>query len=343
MDRDDLKRRAERTLRHLTVEDAWRAYRAIVGMRPGSIPTGSRQALAESALAKLRNHRLGPYTTEELDALEETIRLMRPSVYVREGELPPLAPDPAGIFEGWSDFRKCVAPYLWSIGRVDARRKNRAKTAYLPYFRHVGSGFLVGDRLLATNAHVLRSATYGSNVIDPGTVRVWFKMEHASPQESFVDVAGVAGIHPSLDLALLELTAVPELDGRPSLPLAVKPTAVGDAVVTVGYPAFVEDTDAMNPEFVRVIFGRGFHVKRAAPGEILEASSPVSFSHDCSTLPGNSGSPILSMRDARVVGVHRCGRFMRSNEAIPASHLGAFLSGRMPPGPKRGNEASHVP
>jgi V8-like Glu-specific endopeptidase len=47
--------------------------------------------------------------------------------------------------------------------------------------------------------------------------------------------------------------------------------------------------------------------------------------HDCSTLGGNSGSPLFSLRTARVVGLHCEGYFMYRNEAIDGATLHAFV------------------
>jgi endonuclease G len=50
-----------------------------------------------------------------------------------------------------------------------------------------------------------------------------------------------------------------------------------------------------------------------------------SLYHDCSTLGGNSGSPVLSLADASVVALHRDGYFTYRNEAVDGASLGAFV------------------
>jgi hypothetical protein len=79
-----------------------------------------------------------------------------------------------------------------------------------------------------------------------------------------------------------------------------------------------------NPLFVSSIFGNRFGVKRAAPGEVIDPGGQ-GFHHDCSTLGGNSGSPVVSLKTGQVVGVHRAGEFMYRNESVAGTGLGAFV------------------
>src|SRR5262249_2718761 len=59
-------------------------------------------------------------------------------------------------------------------------------------------------------------------------------------------------------------------------------------------------------------------------GEVIAAESSR-FYHDCSTLGGNSGSPVVSLKTCELVGVHRSGDFMYRNESVPATSLGPFV------------------
>ena len=132
-----------------------------------------------------------------------------------------------------------------------------------------------------------------------------------------VAIAGVIGIHAFLDMALL---AVPKL-GRPVLEIDTTVVAEGLRVAAIGYPA----KDAQrNPIFTSAVFGNAFGVKRAALGEVLDGVHAPSVFHDCSTLGGNSGSPLFSLATARVVGIHRSGFFMYRNEAVDGASLGGF-------------------
>ncbi len=112
-------------------------------------------------------------------------------------------------------------------------------------------------------------------------------------------------------------------DGRQPLQLDDSVTAqpAGQAVAAIGYPS--KDADR-NPLFIPAIFGDRFGVKRVSPGEITGSTDRLVF-HDCSTLGGNSGSPVLSLATAKVVGLHRSGTFLFSNEAVESAALVEFV------------------
>jgi V8-like Glu-specific endopeptidase len=46
---------------------------------------------------------------------------------------------------------------------------------------------------------------------------------------------------------------------------------------------------------------------------------------DCSTLGGNSGSPVVSLKSRQVVAVHRSGSFMFRDDSVPGAGLGTFI------------------
>lgn len=308
----ELLKRALRALGNHTVDEAVLKVRAIIG--PQEIPPS--EPLAQAALEKLH---LGEVpSSEELIALEIVIRLLRPVVFSRDCELGDL-PDsdgervyPQELRDQWSDFRERVKPVVCSIGRIEAATGQH---------KHKGTGFLVADGLLATNRHVLSALTYGAEALATGAARVIFKQEAGLPNapKDVVPIEGVASIHPTLDLVLLRVTA----PGRQPLQFTSDPTGEGDPIVTIGYP--IEDL-RNNPLFLAGVFQGVYGVKRAAVGEVLDGNEAPSFYHDCSTTQGNSGSPVLSLKSARVVGIHRAGFFMYRNEAIDADALEKFVS-----------------
>ena len=294
--------------------DAVAKVRAIIG--PANIPDS--EPLAQSALDKLQRGEAP--TAEELTALEIVVRLLRPVVFSRDGMLADL-PDQAGhnlypqeLKDAWSAFRNLVKPLLPSIGRVETKAG-----------KHVGTGFLVADGVLATNRHVLGALTFGSEVLAPGAARVVFKQEIDSVTipADIVAIAGVAAIHPKLDMVLLTVAKL----GRPVVEM--EPVSVTEAtrVATIGYPA---EDPVNNPLFLSGVFGGRFGVKRAALGEVLDGTEAPSLFHDCSTTQGNSGSPIFSLSSGKVAGIHRAGYFMYRNEAVDAQELRKFVQAAQP-------------
>lgn len=310
-DLDELREHALLVFGRITIAEAWENRRAIIGPGDGQMPGIDRRELAESALKKLQDG--GRPEPEEALALNLAIRLTRPSLLSQEGVVEAL---PAGFhpaFAGWGGFRALARPFLHCVGRIDLAAGGKGG---------VGTGFLVSDALLVTNTHVLDALAGTTRTLAPGQAVVRFKREFESPDEAPVKVKEVLAFHKDLDLTLLAIEPGATRDGRRPLVLdATTKAAVGDPVVTVGYPL---DDPVRNPEFVDVIFGDRFGVKRAAPGQVVKVG-PRSVSHDCSTLGGNSGSPILSMKTAHVVGVHNEGYFLARNESVPASCLDEFI------------------
>jgi hypothetical protein len=95
------------------------------------------------------------------------VRLLRPVVFSRNGALADL-PDQGGhnlypqeLKDSWSVFRNLVKPLLPSIGRLETKAG-----------KHIGTGFLVADGVLATNRHVLDALTFGAEVLAPGAARI---------------------------------------------------------------------------------------------------------------------------------------------------------------------------
>ncbi len=300
--------RATRAFNNRPVADVLDKIKAIVG--PGNMPPIEQSKLAEQALDRLREGKKP--TAKQIAALEFVIRLMRPVPLSREGALENLSPDVAPSFTHWPQFQKSIKPFLYSIGRIDLLPKEG-----------VGTGFLVSDGVLVTNRHVLDQLSKGTGVLEKGQAVVRLKFEHGIPDtDAPVKIMGVLAVHESLDIALLKVEKQKFGDGRQPLKFDPHPVTAGHAVVAVGYPF---DDSKRNPLFISALFGGKFGVKRAAPGEVA-GTGPHSILHDCTTLGGNSGSPILSMETARVVGLHRDGYFLYRNEAVDGAALNEFIS-----------------
>ena len=93
-------------------------------------------------------------------------------------------------------------------------------------------------------------------------------------------------------------------------------TCYGRDVYVVGYPAL--DSRRNEPEQLRQIFADVYDVKRLQPGRTVGYSTMYSaIEHDCSTLGGNSGSPVVDLETHQVIGLHFGGRFGVGNYAVP--------------------------
>lgn len=302
--------RASRAFADRPVGEAVARVRALVGVP--KVPDSEHAA--QVALDKLNSNQAP--TPIELAALELVIRMMRAAPLSQNGTLAPL-PTSAGANTYnpatsalWDGFCQKVQPYLYSIGRLD--RASGQDPA-------VGTGFLVADGVVMTNRHVLDDLSFGAAELELGQAVIRFHQEYGCiDRMPPVPVTGVLAIHPTLDLALLRI----EPSSRPVPQFEPGTVATSTDVATIGYP-FKDDIN--NPLFADAVFGGKYGVKRAAIGEVMSATSTRLF-HDCSTLGGNSGSPLFSLATARIVGVHFSGTFMYRNEAVPATEASAFVA-----------------
>jgi S1-C subfamily serine protease len=305
-----LRDRALRVLDGRTVATSIKKVRAIVG----PVAALASEVKAQSAVDKFARGETP--TWEEIAALEIVIRLLRPVVFVRGGVLEDLPREPGAphapdnLEREWDHFRTRANPVLSSIGRIETGAG-----------KHIGTGFLVVQDRLVTNRHVLTQLSYGTDRLVAGLARVVFRQEDGNfnTAADIVAIEDVAAIHPSLDMVLLKIAP----QQRPLLPLASTPVKQADKLVVIGFPAHDPEN---NPLFLNTVFGGKFGYKRAAIGEVLDGTaSPIVF-HDASTTKGNSGSPIFSLKEGNVVGVHKSGVFLYRNDAVDSGALGKFIA-----------------
>jgi glutamyl endopeptidase len=134
-------------------------------------------------------------------------------------------------------------------------------------------------------------------------------------------VLSVARVDADHDLALLRLAPA---DPHPP-PLALGACAPGDRVAAIGYPS--GGLAHYDPAEVVRLFGDRLDIKRLAPGTITAVHGDR-IDHDCTTLGGSSGSPLVDLATGAVVGVHYggAGRFL-TNWAAPSRALALGLAG----------------
>lgn len=240
--------------------------------------------------------------------------------------LPDLNP---GVIQG-------IEGFLPSIGRVDF--VNNA-------MQWGGTGWVIegasdpGRRWVVTNRHVAklvgRRVSDGSGVFmrsPAGALcgaHVDFAEELGSPAQSKrqckVERIAFIADDTEADCAILEISVSAEV--QPGvLALADHRAGLGELVATVGYPAY----DSRNEDApMRGYFGDIFNVKRFAPGLITQSQPGQLLMHDCTTLGGNSGSPLLSLTQKAIVGLHFSGNYRVGNSAISVETLQQLQTGRL--------------
>ena len=156
----------------------------------------------------------------------------------------------------------------------------------------------------------------------PIKVSIDFNVELGSTLKREYKISNILGVHPELDLALLEV----DVARKPSLPTPLpissdrKLWKKGRDVYIVGFPA--ADPGRNDPIVMSRIYNDIYEVKRLQPGAVRHGYlSKRYFDHDCSTLGGNSGSCVVHLKTNFVVGLHYQGRYQKANQAIGLSEL----------------------
>lgn len=306
---------------------------------------GAQEGLAKAQSSEARLRR------RELFGLEAVILTdgTRPSLTIRNGFVDLEGPEVGDWKLPLTMFRDAIRRVIAAVGRVNVP----GPTGF------VGTCFLVADDLVATNRHVLEEIADETSPGNwtfrfPDQTTVDFLSEEGSAATARFPLRAVVysppdpilrTIHfPHLDLALLRV----DFGGAASRPAPVRcesdlaPLGVGRELYVVGFPvrpqAFfgtgAPPAGKETAEVMESVFGWKFGVKKLAPGRVTAATGQLPgdvkswvFSHNGSTLGGNSGSCLvdLGIDGARVIGIHFGGEARVQNWA----HSFAAVRGRV--------------
>lgn len=245
-----------------------------------------------------------------------------PSLIIQNGTFhPPRNPMWQGPIEG---NRATIQAAISSVGRVDI--KIGASSTW------IGTAWRIDEDVFITNAHVaafFAEVTRSGFGIQPGkAVFVDMAEEHQHHREIEEFVAGIISVEPidRIDMALLRMERrVMENVGDP---IALDLTGgTPDHVAVIGYPGNGEQHNpgAAIHNYFQGIYG----VKRLAPGMVMNADiSDTVFSHNCTTLGGNSGSPVIDVASGRAIGLHYSGQFLVRNQAVKATAVADVMRRR---------------
>ncbi|QNE16584.1 nuclease [Kribbella qitaiheensis] len=270
-----------------------------------------------------------------IDALEAIVRRIgRPPLVVENDQIT-LEPLPE-FAAGTDALIKGVEPNVLSVGRVEFVNHSMAWG---------GTGWVIEEkdaktRVIATNRHVAKEvatrAADGRGVFLRSPVsglrlgaEIDFKEEvNSNPGDARpIQVTEIIYLadDASADVALLRITG----DDLPSaLQLADSEAQTGLRVALIGYPAY---DPRNNREDQARYFKDLYEVKRFAPGFVMQAlGGQKALTHDCTSLGGNSGSPLISLEDGKVVGLHYSGLYGVANSAVGVETLRKLVAGERP-------------
>jgi endonuclease G len=238
----------------------------------------------------------------------------------------PLLPVEDGVFNPWvgakdEHLAAEVADAQSTIGRV-IEATGRIELTDHPELRWAGVGFLVGRGLVVTAGNV-------SDVICPsgrgGIVRHGpvLRLGTRLGEGAAYPIMACLNRHPVLNFAVLELATVPS---EKSLVMEAGPATPGDPAAAIY--AWIPGDTRNDPGWVEKLGEFDVGQKVVAPGRILGHSvdryhdrGSWSLTHDCSTVGGAGGAPVVSLTTGRVLGCHFAGLFQQENYAAPCSEV----------------------
>ncbi len=193
----------------------------------------------------------------------------------------------------------------------------------------LATGWMVQPGIVVTNRHVAQFFAergaggfrfmMGDDPRRPIGVSIDFleEVDSAAEAEFTIDQILHVGGPREADVALLRVAPVTGTALPPALDIDVA-DPVGKTVAVIGYPQ--ADSRIPDQALMFSIFGEVFDRKRLAPG-FVKSVIGAELSHDCTTLGGNSGSPVVELEHGKVVGLHKSGVFLDSNGAVAAGAL----------------------
>jgi S1-C subfamily serine protease len=158
-----------------------------------------------------------------------------------------------------------------------------------PPRRAIGTGFLVTEKLLATAYHVKEDLDRQANQAGrpPGKIIAWKKFEDGEYVEiplSFVQADAAADIA-VFTFPAETLNVQAQKRNLKPLPLAARLPSIGEDILSVGYYGLMDFP-----------FNSLGNVSTIDKGEDIYS--------DMTLMPGNSGSPLISLKTGEVLGIN---------------------------------------
>lgn len=273
-----------------------------------------------------RTLELGPTEGVPMNALEAIILLTgRPVLLIQDDDF--VAPELKEIRDRLEPKRDLLRKALRSVARLDVLSLNSRA--------HMGTAWMLDEDIMITNRHVANTfarARAGEFVFRsrpsglPYRADVDFYREYKRDTELVTEIEEVLHIEPDEegrpDMALLRVSR----NGSLPMPLRISNRAPepDEDVVTIGYPGNAPRSN--DPTALEEYFEGIYGVKRLSPGRVSNVEKGRGLiNHDCTTLGGNSGSPVIRVETGEVVGLHFAGAPEENNWAASAPLLSQRL------------------
>ncbi len=200
---------------------------------------------------------------------------------------------------------------VYQVGFPNQRPAVRARVS--------GTGFLVGDGLIATNRHVAEP-WYGDSeaqkLIDRGATAMLENLVVFFPGSPTPVALSPAAVSKTTDLAVLRVADSDAVRGLPRLPLAKSPGSPGQLVTVIGYPMGIAGMVAKSPTgiYERLAY-RHNDISAASELAALSLIRPSTtcghlgdlvgdkLIYDAPTAHGGSGGPVFNTQ-GEVIGVN---------------------------------------
>jgi S1-C subfamily serine protease len=258
------------------------------------------------ALAMVRYY--GPRTAEGVppDDLQKQVHALTAQIeeFKQEQEMPALV---------LSRYRNSIG-YIYGVYQVGFPNQRPALRA-----RVSGTGFLVGDSLVATNRHVAEpwfGDSEAQALIHRGASAMLENLVIFFPGSPTPVSLSPASVSKISDLAILRAQNSDVLRSVPSLPLASSPSSPGEHVTVIGYPMGIAGMVAKSPSSIydRLAY-RHNDISAASELAALSLIRPsATWGHlgdvvgdkliyDAPTAHGGSGGPVFNAK-GEVIGVN---------------------------------------
>ncbi|MCB0276011.1 MAG: DNA/RNA non-specific endonuclease [Calditrichaeota bacterium] len=200
-----------------------------------------------------------------------------------------------------------------------------------------GTGWVIAENVIVTNRHVATefaargagdSFVFKTDIMgNTIRARIDFYEEYSNNAEFEIAIEKILFVEMNTDLPDVAFLLLDKSSSvPPPIPVFEDNCRDDQNIAVIGYPAR-DPRGVGSSEAARRIFGDIYEVKRLSPGKIRSADPRQwYFTHDATTLGGNSGSVVLDMETGYAVGLHFAGQLHHSNYAVKSTELLNYLA-----------------